>query len=106
MAMLKTLWSFALAGAIVGAVGATLIAPGFLTWYNTPGSAGQALCNCPELVRATSSQLIQAQLIGAAIGAGASLVVGVLVVRARKNKRKAPPAAPAAPSTPSAPPAP
>src|SRR5690606_9704495 len=78
-----------LTGAVLGAVGATLLAPGFLTWYNTPGGMGQALCNCPELVRTTAAQLVQAQLTGAGIGAAASLVLGIFFVRARRQRQQA-----------------
>jgi hypothetical protein len=86
MATVKTLWTFVLAGAILGAISATIIAPGFLTWYNTPGGMGQALCNCPELVHATTTQLIKAQLYGSAIGAIAFMVLGIIYVRARGRR--------------------
>ncbi|MEW5851313.1 MAG: hypothetical protein AB2A00_21170 [Myxococcota bacterium] len=94
-------WSLiALLGAVAGVVVTTLIAPGILGWYHTPG-AGGALCNCQELAESTASQLIKLQLGGAGTGALTFLVLGALIHRARRNKTPAlPPAA-----TPPAPPA-
>jgi hypothetical protein len=83
MTMMKTLLAFVLAGAIFGTAAATLIAPGFLTWYSSPGS-GQAMCSCSELVRDTAERLIRIQVIGAITGSLAFLIVGILVVRGRR----------------------
>jgi hypothetical protein len=85
MTTLKTLLNFGFAGAIFGFIGATLVGPPSITWYSTPGT-GQAMCDCANLVRDTTTRLIQIQLYGIAIGATAFLIIGVLVVRARSNK--------------------
>ena len=68
MTLLKRLAVGACVGALLGGIAATLVTPGLLAWYNTP-AVGQALCNCPEVVRATATALIHGQLIGTAIGA-------------------------------------
>ncbi|OGQ79671.1 MAG: hypothetical protein A2289_17625 [Deltaproteobacteria bacterium RIFOXYA12_FULL_58_15] len=90
LATLKKLSVVALAGAIVGAIVASLIAPRFIAWYVSPGAAGQALCSCPELAASVASQLLQAQLVGALIGAGVFFIVGILVIRRRMPKVKPP----------------
>jgi len=93
LATLKTLGVFALLGAAIGNALSTLIAPAFLTWYNTPGAgAVQAICDTAKMSKEIFGQLIRAQLIGSVAGAVAFVVLGVLVVRRRKSG----PAAPAA----------
>jgi hypothetical protein len=92
MATVKTLLAVSVAGVIVGAVVATLIAPGILAWYSTP-AMGQALCNCQEIAKSTATQLVRAQLIGAAVGGVVFLIVGIVV---RSTRKKAPPAPPVA----------
>jgi hypothetical protein len=90
LAALKTVGVFALLGAIVGDVLATLIAPSFLTWYNTPGAGAiQTICEPATMSRTIFNQLIRSQLVGALVGAVALAVVGALVVR-RRMARGAP----------------
>ncbi len=89
MAAIKTVLAFVLGFAIIGAVVATLIAPGFVTWYNTPDEMSEAMCKCVPLVRTATSQLIRAQLFGIAGGGGAGLVLGTLFARSRAVKRRA-----------------
>lgn len=84
METFKRVVAFLLGGAILGDVVAVLSARAFLPWDNTPGM-GQALCNCPEVTKNTIDAMIRWQLIGAAVGAVAGLVVGVLVVRGRRG---------------------
>ena len=96
MSVMKTVSSFVLAGARAGAVLATFVTSAFIGWYNTPGGSAPALCNCNDVVRATTEQLVHGQLYGAAIGALVALVLGVLFVRARGHK--APHAAPPTPT--------
>jgi hypothetical protein len=92
LATFKRLGAFALSGAILGMLAVSLLAPSFITWYVTPGVQGQALCNCPKLAHSVIGQLLEAQLVGAIVGAILFLVVGVLFGRSRK--RAVPPAAP------------
>jgi hypothetical protein len=82
------LWIFA--GALVGVGGAALVAPGFLTWNNTPGQ-GQALCNCTEVTRSTANDIVHYQLIGAVAGAVVFLLLGLLILRALGRKHPPPP---------------
>ena len=96
----KRFSAIALAGAIVGVIVASLIAPRFITWYNTPGSAQAAMCGCAQLAAEVTSRLLWSQFIGALCGAVLAIVIGVIVVRSRKGKG----AAPAAPATPPGPP--
>jgi hypothetical protein len=96
MAGMKTLFAWMLSGAITGVVVSTFLARGFLTWYNTPGGTAQALCNCTDVVRATAESLVDAQLIGGMVGSVLFLIVGILIMNARRNKAGAP-VAPVAP---------
>ena len=79
-------------GLLTGDVVTGLLAPGLLAWYNTPGGSSQALCNCTELVRATTDSLLRAQVIGSLIGGVVFLVLGVLL-----GGRRMPVAAPVPP---------
>ena len=87
----KLLGMATLLGALVGAIVASLLAPGFLTWYNTPGASTQSLCNCPELTREVTAQLLRAQLIGAAVG---GIAFGIAALVLGRRKKPAPAAAP------------
>lgn len=98
---MKTVTIFFLLGAILGAAAASLIVPPTLSWYNDVGflsqsgqtSQVQALVNIKEVIRYSTSRLIRGQLIGAAIGAVAFLVLGI-VVAAKGRTRSVPLASP------------
>jgi hypothetical protein len=93
LAAMKTVGVFAALGAIIGDVIATLVAPRFLTWYNTPGAGAiQTICDMKTMSETIFAQLIQAQLIGAISGAVVLAVAGVLFARRRASR-----AAPASP---------
>lgn len=81
MQALKTVLLWMLTGVITGAGVAAAVAPGMLAWNNTPGT-GTALCDCAKVTRGTASELIRAELVGAAAGALVFLVLGFLLVRA------------------------
>jgi hypothetical protein len=85
MALAKRLGFSFVTGAIVGAVAAGAIAPPFLTWYNAP-SAGQALCNCTELVHNTATVLLHALIISAIVGGVLLDVAVILVTLARRSR--------------------
>jgi len=93
LATLKTVGTFALIGIVVGNALATLIAPGILTWYNTPGAAtGQAICDTAKMSHEIFSQLIRAQVIGSSIGAVVFVVLAIVVVVRRSRAHPAAPA--------------
>jgi uncharacterized membrane protein YfcA len=96
MAKLKTVLTFMLAGAFLGNVVATFIAPQFMEWYNSTPLASQTMCNLPQVVHDVTSQLIRAQFIGSGIGAVLFLVLSIFFLRARARKQATPPP-PAAP---------
>ena len=78
-----------LAGALIGVVVASLAVPPALAWYSSPGGLPQgaqiqAIVQISEVIRYATSKLIRAQLIGALIGGGVGLVVGIMLdVRSR-----------------------
>ena len=82
---MKRLLVFALVGALIGVVVASLVVPPSLSWYNEPGnisggtSTVQTLCNIPELIHYTSRRLLAGQLVGAAIGAVLFVVIGAFI---------------------------
>jgi hypothetical protein len=88
---MKTATIFMLGGALLGIAIASLIVPPALAWYSSPGGLPQgaqiqAIVQISEVIRYTTSKLIQWQLVGAAIGAAAGLTAGVLY-----NNKKAKP---------------
>jgi hypothetical protein len=79
----KTTIIFALVGALAGIAVASYVVPPALSWYTAPGGLPngtqiQALVQIPEVIRYSTSKLIRAQAIGAAIGALAGLVLGIM----------------------------
>ena len=96
MATVKTILLFVLLGVVLGVVGVSLVAPGYLQWDNTP-STGAALCDCADVTRKTASRLLTAQAEGGGVGAVLFLILGV-VIEVRGRKKTEPPAttAPAA----------
>lgn len=91
MDIVKRIAVLLLTGAAAGNLFVTLIGPSFLVWYNT-GSDANALCNCATVAKAATSQLIQSQLTGSAVGAVVFLVGGIALSRviAARRKEKSP----------------
>jgi hypothetical protein len=85
-------------GAFIGGTLATLIAPWVLKTLLATTGASDAMCQCSELVRNTSSTLIQTQLWGA-VG-GAVIVPLVAHLMRRKFGKRTPPAINASAPTP------
>ena len=91
---MKTVTIFFLLGAVLGSAAATVIVPPTLSWYNEAGflsqsgqtSQVQALVNIPQVIRYATNRLIRGQLIGAAIGSVAFLILGIVV--ASKGRRR------------------
>ena len=83
---MKTTSIFVLLGALAGIAIASLVVPPALSWYTEPGGLPQgtqiqALVQIPEVIRYSTSKLIEWQMIGAAIGAVVGLVLGIVVAR-------------------------
>jgi hypothetical protein len=86
---MKTLVIWALAGALLGIVVASLVVPPALAWYTAPGGLPkgtqiQALVEIPEVIRYATGRLMRGQLIGGMIGALVGVGLGVLL-RARSR---------------------
>jgi hypothetical protein len=89
MTAAKTVVRFALGGALLGAIVASLVVPPVLSWYNAtgaiaPGKPVETLCNVPELIRYATRRLLLGQVIGAAVGAAAGLTLGTAYARRRR----------------------
>ena len=100
--ILKRIAAFLAIGGVLGDIVTMLVAPSFVTWFHTP-VGNSALCNCEENARATASALIDAQLVGTAIGALAITVLAELIVRLIEARRHR--GAALSSSSPSSPPA-
>lgn len=75
---------FLLVGAVLGDLITMFIAPAIITWYNSSADPS-ALCNCLTTARNTSSLLLKSQAIGTGAGAFLSLVLGLMIARARRK---------------------
>ena len=92
---MKTVIIFMLGGGLLGIAVASLIVPPALAWYSSPGGLPQgaqiqAIVQISEVIRYSTSKLIQGQLIGAGIGAVAGLTAGVLYNRKSRPKTETP----------------
>ena len=92
MALLRTVLTLMLAGALLGGVIAGYMAPKYLEWNTTSPYATTTQCDLPAVVRQVASDILKSQTIGALSGAGAGLVLGlVLGLRGRSRRKAAPP---------------
>src|SRR5687768_9475002 len=91
MATLKRLLVFIFAGAFLGAIIASLIAPNAIGWYNEPAFAVPTGFNLRPFADAVMASLLKAQVIGAAIGAIILLSIGI-ALRQSKSGKTTPPA--------------
>lgn len=98
MRTVKRLLAFALAGAILGAVASSFVAPGLIRWYNTPGEGMPPGLDFSRFVDQITRAMLQAQLLGAALGALVVLAIGVAVSRGKKTAPT--PASPPGPQNP------
>ena len=92
---MKTTIILMLAGALLGVTAASFIVPPALSWYSTPGGLPdgaqiQAVVQIAEVIRYTTSKLLQGQLIGGIIGAVAGLVMGVIMAVKQRPKSASP----------------
>lgn len=88
-----------LASAFVCSLIATWLGPRVIVWYFTPPAGMAMTFNAGQAVQWGMDRLVEAQLIGAVIGALGALVISFIVVR-RKGKQAASAATAAAPSAP------
>ena len=80
--------TFALIGALLGIVIASVVVPPALSWYTAPGGLPQgtqiqALVEIPEVIAYATGRLIRGQAIGAAAGAVVGTVVAIVMNRRR-----------------------
>jgi hypothetical protein len=88
MATVYKLIGWLSAGAVLGLLAASLTAPGYIAWDNTPGT-GQALCECAKVAKETAGRLLSIQAESAAVGGTLFLIVGI-VVEVRRRKKATP----------------
>lgn len=102
---MKNVLILVLAGALLGVIAASYIAPPALSWYTTPGGLPQgaqvqALVQIPDVIRYATGKLLRAQAIGGGIGALLGLIGGILLIRRGRVKAQ-PPQQPQQPVSPS-----
>jgi hypothetical protein len=102
---MKTTLILVLAGALIGVVAASFIVPPALAWYTAPGGLPQgaqiqAVVQIPEVIRYTTTRLLQGQLIGAAIGGALGLALGIFLGVQSRGTRVRLPESPARRGTP------
>jgi hypothetical protein len=89
---MRTTLILALTGALLGVVVASWVVPPALAWYTTPGGLPrgaevQAVVQISEVIRYSTSRLLQGQLIGAGIGAAVGFALGIVFdVRSRRGR--------------------
>src|SRR5262245_35751554 len=93
---MKTTVILVLTGALIGVVAASFIVPPALAWYTAPGGLPQgaqiqAVVQIPEVIRYTTTRLLQGQLIGGGIGGALGLALGIFLgVQSRGTRVKLP----------------
>lgn len=93
MAALKTILNFFLAGALLGALGASYFGPKYIAWDNTT-AVGGAQCPCADSSRQGAVRLVYYQLYSGGAGGGLGLAAGIAWAVSRR--KKLPPASSAA----------
>ncbi len=91
MAFLRTVFNFVVAGALFGVITASLVMPKYLTWDNTTGMAGKALCDCADCAKVSTSRFLSGQITGGGVGAGLGVAAGIAWVMIRRKKAGATP---------------
>ncbi len=102
MGTFKKLLIYMLVGADLGAVAASFIAPGLISWYNDPGMAVTVNVNAATFAKKVTASLLEAQLVGAIIGAVVLLVLGIFLSRSGTRKLATTVTPPTTPLTPPA----
>ncbi len=86
MSLLRSVVFFLVLGALLGGVVTSLIAPGLINWYHTPGGALPPGLDLSPYARQLLADLIRAQTIGAIVGAIVTAALGFALVRGRARK--------------------
>lgn len=76
VAILRTVLSFMVAGALAGVLLASLVGPKYIAWDNTVGSGASAMCVCQEVALQGAQRMISLQMNWCAIGAVIGLIGG------------------------------
>jgi len=84
------------AGALVGVVLATWVAPTFLIWWFTPPTGLSMTFDAPKAIQWGMSRMVRAQVTGLVLGAALGLFVAILL----RRKSATPPARDSVPTTP------
>lgn len=87
MATFKKLLAVLFGGAIVGAVVASLLAPGLISRLTQPAALAPKGFDLSPFAKDVMGALLRAQLIGAGVGAALALLAGFLIVRGRSARR-------------------
>ncbi len=86
MAFVRTVFNFVVAGALFGVITASFVMPKYLTWDNTTGMPGKALCDCADCAKVTTSRFLSGQITGGGVGSGLGAVAGIAWVMVRRKK--------------------
>lgn len=90
MAILRTVLSFIVGGALLGVLLASFIGPKYIAWDNTVGSGASAMCVCQEVALQGAQRMIALQMNWCAIGAVLGLIAGGAFTYVRKKNAPAP----------------
>jgi len=97
MGAVRSVFFWAVFGGLVGTWVGGFVSRAFLPWFNTPGAAIVAQCECHQISVDTVNKTLNFEGIGMVIGAILFLVLA-LVFGAGRSKKPEPPAA-AAPAS-------
>jgi hypothetical protein len=99
MALMRTLFNFVIAGALLAVLLVSWFGPRVIAWDNTAGTGAAAMCLCAEQALSGAQKIIMYQMWGCASGAGLGLLLGIAFA---VNRRKTPPPTPTSPVLPPA----
>ena len=83
MAFVRLVLNFMVAGALLGILAVSVLAPRILEWFNTP-VLPTAMCLCADVARQAST-IITYQMRGCAVGAGLGAALGIAFAVMRRK---------------------
>ena len=89
MALLRTVLTLMLAGALLGGVIAGWMAPKYLEWNTTSPYATTTQCDLPAVVRQVAADILKSQAVGGDILASIQAIPTVTASQAKENAEKA-----------------